>query len=548
MSKNQIFLYCAGGGKTTKLINRVKDLIDLGVPQNRILIISFTNSSCDDILLKSGVRALTFHGFCYNYLRKDFNIMDDMSIFVHIFLQKFPNLSHKKFPDILTLINSYYIFKNFGSIDEFNLNISKLSEKDQILNREFRNLIEIIEKEKINHKVLFFSDIIHEFLKNIDNFLMEIGESYDHILVDEAQDLSLLQLKILSKMIEEVFFDEDKSFFIVGDSRQSIYDFQGSSSLFFLEFLNQLKDLCNKRQIELTVENKNETFRFGGEILEKIQENSPHKSAKIHGKYQKIEIQEGELEEKIMDIITKYSNGNELKDIMILFDRNKKIIENLQNNLHSLGLNIKIYRENNEIIKGLQYILEFLQTESNWSAAKILQGPFFYLQEPHFYFLSQEINNNYTLYNPSFFDKIKSLRFYPDLLMKFLSNRVISTPINLKLFEELYKISLEYSSFDSFFLQIPFQITIKEQGIQFSTIHSAKGLEAEIVILIKDRPYKQFLYISQDPFFFFYDNINIFTKLIIENQQIANSNTLKNLEYVSLTRAKSTLIEIEIIS
>ena len=256
-----------------------------------------------------------------------------------------------------------------------------------------------------------------------------------------------------------------------------------------------------------------------------------------------------DLEERILNIITKYSSeGNELKDIMILFDRNKKIIENLQNNLHSLGLNVKIYRENNDIIKGLQYILEFLQTESNWSAAKILQGPFFYLQEPHFYLLSQEINNNYTLYNPSFFDQIKSLRFYPDQLMKFLANRVISTPINLKLFEELYKISLEHTSFDSFFLQIPFQITIKEKGIQFSTIHSAKGLEAEIVILIKDRPYKQSLYISQNPFFFFYDNINAFTKLIIENQQIANSNTLKNLEYVSLTRAKRTLIEIEIIS
>ncbi len=81
------------------------------------------------------------------------------------------------------------------------------------------------------------------------------------------------------------------------------------------------------------------------------------------------------------------------------------------------------------------------------------------------------------------------------------------------LFEELYKRSFSYSCLYSFIIDIPEYIEIVREGLKFSTIHAAKGLEAKVVIYIK-----------------------LPSKIYNEN-----------LEYVAATRAKDELHVIQII-
>jgi ATP-dependent helicase/nuclease subunit A len=62
--------------------------------------------------------------------------------------------------------------------------------------------------------------------------LYKLDGSVDHLLVDEAQDTNPLQWEIISALSEEFFQGQEensnRTIFVVGDEKQSIYSFQGS--------------------------------------------------------------------------------------------------------------------------------------------------------------------------------------------------------------------------------------------------------------------------------------------------------------------------------
>lgn len=64
--------------------------------------------------------------------------------------------------------------------------------------------------------------------------LYKLDAGINHVLVDEAQDTSPVQWSILKKLTEEFFAGEgsgrsDRTFFAVGDEKQSIFSFQGAA-------------------------------------------------------------------------------------------------------------------------------------------------------------------------------------------------------------------------------------------------------------------------------------------------------------------------------
>src|SRR5574338_347210 len=56
---------------------------------------------------------------------------------------------------------------------------------------------------------------------------------YDHLLVDEAQDLNVVQHEIFALMTEHVQPGGKNSFWVVGDDKQSIYQFRGARPSLF---------------------------------------------------------------------------------------------------------------------------------------------------------------------------------------------------------------------------------------------------------------------------------------------------------------------------
>ena len=84
----------------------------------------------------------------------------------------------------------------------------------------------------------------HELLiRNIDRefFYFRLDDKITHILLDEFQDTSITQYQILKPIIDEIKSGDsrknidEKSLFVVGDEKQSIYMFRGSFTGVFEE-------------------------------------------------------------------------------------------------------------------------------------------------------------------------------------------------------------------------------------------------------------------------------------------------------------------------
>ncbi|MBO0766398.1 MAG: UvrD-helicase domain-containing protein, partial [Hyphomicrobiaceae bacterium] len=92
---------------------------------------------------------------------------------------------------------------------------------------------------KMRHAELDFDDLLAKaasLLRNSPNVewvLYKLDGGLDHILLDEAQDTSPVQWRVITALAEEFFagigaYDKARTLFAVGDEKQSIYSFQGA--------------------------------------------------------------------------------------------------------------------------------------------------------------------------------------------------------------------------------------------------------------------------------------------------------------------------------
>ena len=87
--------------------------------------------------------------------------------------------------------------------------------------------------------------------------LYKLDRGFEHVLVDEAQDTSLAQWQIVNALTEEFFSGEgararaNRTFFVVGDHKQSIYSFQGADPAAF-EF--------SRSKFRTQIQNSNQVF------------------------------------------------------------------------------------------------------------------------------------------------------------------------------------------------------------------------------------------------------------------------------------------------
>ncbi|MDO8557709.1 MAG: ATP-dependent DNA helicase [bacterium] len=91
-------------------------------------------------------------------------------------------------------------------------------------------------------KLYDFDDMILETIKAMEsdkNFLLELQERYQYILVDEHQDTNGAQNKVLELLAS---FYPNPNLFVVGDEKQAIFRFQGASLDNFLYFKNKYAD------------------------------------------------------------------------------------------------------------------------------------------------------------------------------------------------------------------------------------------------------------------------------------------------------------------
>ena len=101
-------------------------------------------------------------------------------------------------------------------------------------------ILDRYEALKAERQFLDFDDLIARARALLERssarwVLQKLDAGIDHILVDEAQDTSAAQWDILNRISEDFFAGEGqacraRSFFAVGDEKQSIFSFQGASA------------------------------------------------------------------------------------------------------------------------------------------------------------------------------------------------------------------------------------------------------------------------------------------------------------------------------
>lgn len=237
----------AGSGKTRVITSRISHLLETKEGNsNSIVALTFTNKAAKEMLerigeMTNGAHALpfigTFHSYClrllkrygYNIGLENFSIMDssDQDKLLQNIVKKFA-LNKKTNSRQL----AYHISnaKNLSAIGEK----YHLFEYDQTM----QEIFVAYEEEKKHSKCLDFDDLIIKGVElfNQENFLNQHHAQVKHILIDEYQDTSVIQHKLLKQMS----LKDDKlvadSVCVVGDEDQSIYSWRGATVDNILQF------------------------------------------------------------------------------------------------------------------------------------------------------------------------------------------------------------------------------------------------------------------------------------------------------------------------
>lgn len=125
--------------------------------------------------------------------------------------------------------------------------------------------------------LLSYNDLIMHLLYLLHNCQVawvhcKLDSSIDHILVDEAQDISLEQWQIVQKLANEFFSgsgqrEVTRTIFAVGDEKQSIYGFQGAYPEGFRESSQYFSKAAQAAEQEFEHVKLNFSFRSSASIL-----------------------------------------------------------------------------------------------------------------------------------------------------------------------------------------------------------------------------------------------------------------------------------------
>ena len=241
-----------GTGKTTTLTARVEILLERGVAPERILLLTFTRRSAREIVNR--VRALrgadqgrrvsggTFHSVAHYTLRRHhaavglpegFGVLDrgDAADLMDLVRGELGIVSReRRLPKKATLGALYSRTVNTGIplAEVMRENTPWCAESFD----EVASVFTAFVARKRSLGLLDFDDLLLYWrVAAQDDVLGEkLGAAYDHILVDEFQDVNLLQLEVLVGLRRM-----DPRLTIVGDDAQAIYGFRGAAARFLLD-------------------------------------------------------------------------------------------------------------------------------------------------------------------------------------------------------------------------------------------------------------------------------------------------------------------------
>ena len=243
----------AGSGKTRVITHRIVRLIAQGVPPYRIFAVTFTNKAAKEMrervegLIGNKTRDMwigTFHSLCSRMLRIDghnigidrnFTIYDDgdqMSLIRDIF--KLKNIDDKSIRPQAVLAEISTAKEKLQTPEQYADRATGFMEK--IVSDIYKSYNALLRKAN----ALDFDDILYYAVRLLEqraDIRDKYQERFQHLLVDEYQDVNYAQYKIV-----QMFAAKHRNIMVVGDDDQSIYAWRGADVSLILRFGSDYPD------------------------------------------------------------------------------------------------------------------------------------------------------------------------------------------------------------------------------------------------------------------------------------------------------------------
>lgn len=205
-----------GTGKTQTLMGRVRWLLDAGEDPRSILAVTFTRRAAGELrerlagLVGEGQampRADTLHALAFDRWREAWGespvLMDEESA-LRLFAEVNPELKG-------------------GALRKAWQAAGAARERMEEPPAELAEALQRYMKQKESWNLVDYTDLIFFMVEQVEAAIY--APPYAHVLVDEVQDLTPLQLRLVTALSRE----EGRGFFAIGDPNQSIYAFRGAT-------------------------------------------------------------------------------------------------------------------------------------------------------------------------------------------------------------------------------------------------------------------------------------------------------------------------------
>ena len=562
-----------GSGKTRVITHRVRFLIEKkGVDPSNILVITFTKAAAVEMRER------------YRQMAPAYSAPVSFSTFHSIFFTILKHAYHYKASNIIREDMRRQLLKEI--VDETDIEIQDENEFLNDLGSEisrvkggrmdlahyyspncpgdtFRRIYEKYQKGLARKRLLDFDDMLvycYELLDQRPDIRQMWQRQFPYILIDEFQDINQVQYDVVRLLAQP-----HNNLFIVGDDDQSIYKFRGANIYNILNFEKDYKDAY--------IVTLDQNYRSTNNILKTansvIKNNKERKDLELYGtvgegvktKYLRGYDGKHEITLVISEIKNLVSMGYHYKDIGILYRTNgqARLAEEM---MLKSGIPYKVigsyYFYQRKEIKDLLCYLKLISNPNDDvalrrvinvpkrgigqtsiqkiedSAARLNTGMFDCLETPkELAFKQLIIDLRKEAESLSLTELIDTVLDKSGMKRELEEDKSLENELRLDNLEEFKSITATFEertgsvNLEDFLEEVSLVADMEEHkendnGVTLMTIHSAKGLEFEVVFLIGMEegifPHQNSLY---DP------------KEIEEERRLC---------YVGITRAKQRLI------
>jgi superfamily I DNA/RNA helicase len=237
-----------GTGKTQTLLDKVIEYKNAGTPLERIGYFAFTRKAAyeardrfletfPDLSKKDIKHFRTLHSFAFRYLGlQEENVMQEEHYKVvgegcglRI---KYATYEKNDFNGIFTSNSEYLSLINLARVR--NISVLDQLDRNEHLGKIERDKIEIVSKHiddyKSSYGLIDYNDMIEKFINAVHLPDAKVPQ-FEVIFIDEAQDLSLLQWKMIQALQQYT-----NATYIAGDDDQAIFGWAGADVDSFIKF------------------------------------------------------------------------------------------------------------------------------------------------------------------------------------------------------------------------------------------------------------------------------------------------------------------------